>query len=710
MGVRAIRTGIVAVLAVVGVALAVSAPAFAEDPAAAIYSPNTVEVVYLTLPQASEEELASDPDEYVEGTFALAETDGSPSGVAPSSTPITVGIRLKGQLGSSRTLDQKAAFKVKFSFVKGQKFLGLKKMTLNNMVQDPSMIHERLAYEAFGSLGVQGSRTGYAYVYVNGVDFGMHLDIETLDDISLAKRFGEFDHLYEGSYGNDVETGPADEQSEIDQRAGEFEIDEGSEKNRDDLKALIELVNRPGGDDWSARVEPLADLKEMTRMWAIEKYIGHWDGYSGRKTSYQPNNYYLMSEPDGRFLMLPWGTDQTWDERLEFGGSAGVLFTRCLEDESCAEMYRRSLREMQAALAADDLDAHAAATAALLAPWQEMEMGNSRHEHGLAEIQSSVSGTRAFIAQRPAELSQWLATQPPEVPGSHLQISLEPASLVADGVSTTTATASLTDAEGDPIAGDEVVFSTDAGQAIGAVTDHDNGSYSVPITSTSSAGTARITATDLSVEGLSADATLTQTPGPAVSATLAIQPSTLPADGASRALATATVTDAFGNPVPGDEIAISSDGGQSLGPVADAGDGVYSASVTASSVGGVSIVSVRDLSVEPPISGSASLTQVAPAAGGVTLPAPMLLKTPSVTLRRKPPRRTHDRTPTFRFGSDSPTVTFACRLGRRAWRPCGSPLTLPRLGNGPHVLAITASSGGVSSLRPSTYRFVVEPR
>jgi hypothetical protein len=26
----------------------------------------------------------------------------------------------------------------------------------------------------------------------------------------------------------------------------------------------------------------VADLEEMTRMWATEKYIGQWDGYAGK--------------------------------------------------------------------------------------------------------------------------------------------------------------------------------------------------------------------------------------------------------------------------------------------------------------------------------------------------------------------------------------------------------------------------------------------
>ena len=150
-------------------ALAGAAPASATLTAESMYDSSTVVVIDLTLPPESVEELGADPDgEYVEGTFSLAETGGTSATVGPFSTPLTVGIRLKGN-ATFHDLDGKAAFKLKFNeFVKGQTFLGLKKMTLNNMVQDPSMVHETLAYEAFRAAGVEAPRTGYADVRVNG--------------------------------------------------------------------------------------------------------------------------------------------------------------------------------------------------------------------------------------------------------------------------------------------------------------------------------------------------------------------------------------------------------------------------------------------------------------------------------------------------------------------------------------------------------------
>ena len=59
-------------------------------------------------------------------------------------------VRLKGK-ASFMPLSGKAAFKLKFG--KTERFLGLKKMTLNNMVEDPSMLRETLSYAAFRAAG-----------------------------------------------------------------------------------------------------------------------------------------------------------------------------------------------------------------------------------------------------------------------------------------------------------------------------------------------------------------------------------------------------------------------------------------------------------------------------------------------------------------------------------------------------------------------------
>jgi CotH protein len=141
-------------------------PAAAEpEPGSAgwIYDPSKVAVIDLTLSPSAEAELEAEPDEYVEGGFAISTTDGVPGGeehLAESCDP--VGIRLKGSAkGSFRPLSGKAAFKVKFKqFPGGSTFDGLKKLTLNNMVEDFSLIHETVAYTAYRGAGLPASRTG----------------------------------------------------------------------------------------------------------------------------------------------------------------------------------------------------------------------------------------------------------------------------------------------------------------------------------------------------------------------------------------------------------------------------------------------------------------------------------------------------------------------------------------------------------------------
>jgi hypothetical protein len=402
-----------------------------------MYEPGTMVVIDLSLTGPEKAKLEAAPDQYVKGTISLSKTDGTPGGIeAPlTPTPLPVEIRLKGNvLGSFRELDKKAAFKLKFK--KTEPFLGaLRKMTLNNMVEDPSMIHETLAYSAFRGARIAAPRTGFAWVRLNGEPFGTYLNLENLDKVNLERWFGKFEepaqHLYEGEDGVDVTPGV----DALTGKEGGYEVDEGDEEHIEDLEALVAAVNAIKGPGWAASVAPVADLEEMTRMWAVEKYIGQWDGYSGEAGPLQPNNYYLYSSPTGVFQMLPWGTDNTWEpyRRTEFDGEAGLLFDDCLADPACAALYRHALRGLQGTVAGLSLKSLAGKTAELLKPWQQQEQGNGRSEHDLGEIKTGVDETLSFIADRPAELAAFLG--PEESPAPAGEQSAPAGGKSADGAS-----------------------------------------------------------------------------------------------------------------------------------------------------------------------------------------------------------------------------------------------------------------------------------
>lgn len=401
-------------------------------PANWMYEPTTFTEVRLTLPPASIAALEAEPKEYVEGEFSLAETDGTPGNVGPFSAPLTVGIELKGNLGSLRSVNEKAAFKIKFDkFVEGQRFLGLEKMTLNNMVQDPSMIHETTTYQAFHDMGVPAPHVGYSYLTVNGKSYGLHLNIETQDAQSTENAFGTPflsppQHLYAGEYGADVTSEPWHGTSTKAWEA--IEVSEGKKKEKGDLEALVAAVAAPS-PAFAERLAATADLTEMTKDWLVEKYVGNWDGYAGNAPDYNhPNNYYLYSDASGRFQMMPWGTDQTWQSvhHVGFASGGGILFEDCVADTvGCDQAYRAAGREALDVLNATSLDTVARCAAAAVRPWQEVEAVISEREklpdpsidgaETLDRAAAEATATRTYIAARPQELAEFLGepTPPP---------------------------------------------------------------------------------------------------------------------------------------------------------------------------------------------------------------------------------------------------------------------------------------------------------
>ena len=63
---------------------------------------------------------------------------------------------------------------------------------------------------------------------------------------------------------------------------------------------------------------------------------------------------------------------------------------------------------------------------------------------------------------------------------------------------------------------------------------------------------------------------------------------------------------------------------------------------------------------------------------------------PNTKLKKRPPDRTRDRTPTFRFVSTEQGSRFRCKLDHKKPRSCRSPFTTKRLSFGSHTLRVTA--------------------
>ncbi len=199
-------------------------------------------------------------------------------------------------------------------------------------------------------------------------------------------------------------------------------------------------------------------------------------------------------------------------------------------------------------------------------------------------------------------------------PATTIKVALTPSSIVANGTARSTASATVTDSTGAGVRNQKVtISSSDQSEAISAVKDHGNGTYTAVITSSTTSGQATITATDASVTPnlTSAPATLTQTPDPARAITAPVlRPTSIPANGISTSTVTAKVTNARGGPVPRQLVTFSSsDPGEAIGPVTDQG-GTYSAQIRSSTALGSATITATDGSVTPNLKQAATLTQV----------------------------------------------------------------------------------------------------
>jgi hypothetical protein len=363
------------------------APLTSDD----IYDEDAVAQVRLTITPGHLADLRARPDKYVAADLVVT-VGGEEHG------PYAIGARLKGTT-SYRDLDGKAAWKLKFGYtVTGQTLFGLSGMTLNNMVQDPTMFSEALAYRLFRELDVPAPRTGYAYVTVNGAEYGLYANIEAIDATMAARWFASTQHVFEGGTGVDVT--PAS--------VGDMEVDEGSKSDRADLQSLVDVA-ASDLPDWAGAARSVADLDEMTRMWAVEHFVHHWDGYSMRRGSPFPSNYYLHSTIAGLFSMVPSGTDQTWapSPTSDFGEvGSGVLIQRCVGDPTCRAAYLDAVDEVADTAAGLDLAGRAAQTAALIQPWVQRD---PRREVSLAEVGQAQAVSLQMMGGRVAQARAWLA-------------------------------------------------------------------------------------------------------------------------------------------------------------------------------------------------------------------------------------------------------------------------------------------------------------
>lgn len=247
-----------------------------------------------------------------------------------------VGIRGKGNtslssvaaMGSSRY-----SFKIEFDKYDSTKsYHGLDKISLNNLIQDNTMMKDYLTYQMMNAFGVPSSLSSFVYITVNGEDWGLYLAVEGVEEAFLQRNYGsDYGELYKPdsmSFGGGQGSGRDVEPSAMPGGGGDFRLESAADVKLQyidddpnsyanifdnaktsvsdgDQARLIDALKSLSGYE---NLEEVLDIEPVLRYFVVHNFVVNGDSYTGNMI----HNYYLYEE-DGRLSMIP------WDYNLAFG-------------------------------------------------------------------------------------------------------------------------------------------------------------------------------------------------------------------------------------------------------------------------------------------------------------------------------------------------------------------------------------------------------
>jgi hypothetical protein len=300
-------------------------------------------------------------------------------------------MRVKGSVGSFRSIDETPGLTLD-----GQDdvavFRGLRRIHLDNAVQDPGHLDAAFGAAAFRRMGIESPRVQWATVELNGRDLGWYVLKEGFTAQYALRTGGAAGAvLAEPLAGGDL-GGP------FDLKAGSTEV---QRRQARELWARVGDLSR--SEDPEARwqgIDRLLGIRELLDFAATEVVLAHRDGYALAR-----NNYRLVFSA-GRVRWVPWGMDQLlvsdgFTVQPEFSGEA-----------------LRALRQARGFELAWKGAVTRAAAAVLDPSWSETWMRETRDrvapelrsrersqlDEGIVELRSRLAGRRQFVSQ---VLSQW---------------------------------------------------------------------------------------------------------------------------------------------------------------------------------------------------------------------------------------------------------------------------------------------------------------
>ena len=321
----------------------------------------------------------------------------------PTRTTFTkVGIKKKSYCGSLSST--KPSLHIDFGKLSAdnesvaEALIGSRYLTLNNSLQDPSFVRQPLGYSLLGMAGLPHARCNFARVFVNGQPIGqgfggvngpgIYVNVEPVMKRYIERNFnGNMKgNLYSLEHRNDFVSSRSpfvstESLSQFDDKA--------------DFKFAAEYIAVNG----LAGAGQMLDLDHFIKVYAMEFFLKHWDGYAGKaNNTYIYNDVNAVAVPgvnDIKFKVIPWGIDQTLQAERHFKMGAGGLVAKLVRDDADwltqlidqIGMYRDTVfsREVQQTVMKPMIDTMEASLVGLGLPDAPLRMATVRQQLRLAE-------------------------------------------------------------------------------------------------------------------------------------------------------------------------------------------------------------------------------------------------------------------------------------------------------------------------------------
>ncbi|MCB9235351.1 MAG: CotH kinase family protein [Bacteroidia bacterium] len=216
-----------------------------------------------------------------------------------------VGVRYKGYSSVSTNRD-KNPFNIKLDYsVAGQKYRGIDKIKLSNVIQDPSFIREVLSYEIARKY-MPASGANFANVYVNDTLIGLYTNVESVDKQFIEQHFPSKNNpLFKG---NPEVLDFSGGNSNLDNSPGTDPADYypyytlESTYGWDELYHLIDTLN-----NHPDQVHKVLNVDRTLWMHAFNYALINFDSYVG-----YAQNFYIYRDDFRRFNPIVWDLNMSF--------------------------------------------------------------------------------------------------------------------------------------------------------------------------------------------------------------------------------------------------------------------------------------------------------------------------------------------------------------------------------------------------------------